>query len=87
LKELGGPEVLAAGKAPDPVPGPGQALIEVAFANITFVETQLRATGGRSVPRTAPIILGNGVGGVSTRSNRGNSVRWPVGAENHVIRP
>jgi len=45
LKELGGPEVLAAGKAPDPVPGPGQALIEVAFANITFVETQLRATG------------------------------------------
>jgi NADPH:quinone reductase-like Zn-dependent oxidoreductase len=43
LKEFGGPEVLVAADTPDPVAGPGQVLIEVAFANITFVETQLRA--------------------------------------------
>ena len=38
LRQFGGPEVLVATEVPDPVAGPGQALIEVAFANITFVE-------------------------------------------------
>ncbi|HEY3470101.1 MAG TPA: NADPH:quinone reductase, partial [Amycolatopsis sp.] len=33
LREFGGPEVLVPGEAPDPVPGPGQVLVEVAFAN------------------------------------------------------
>lgn len=45
LREFGGPEVLIAGDAPDPVAGPRQALIDVAFAIITFVETQVRASG------------------------------------------
>ncbi|MEU4677154.1 zinc-binding dehydrogenase [Micromonospora sp. NPDC023737] len=64
LREFGGPEVLAAGPAPDPVPGPGQVLIDVAHVNITFVETQFRA--GRSGPfgGNPPLIPGNGVGGV-----------------------
>ncbi|WP_072476520.1 zinc-binding dehydrogenase [Amycolatopsis australiensis] len=64
LREFGGPEVLVPGDAPDPVPGPGQVLVEVAFANITFVETQFRA--GRPGPFRAepPLIPGNGVGGV-----------------------
>ncbi|MEV4197362.1 zinc-binding dehydrogenase [Micromonospora globbae] len=64
LREFGGPEVLAVGPAPDPVPGPGQVLIDVAHVNITFVETQFRA--GRPGPfgGTPPLIPGNGVGGV-----------------------
>lgn len=64
LKELGGPEVLVAGDAPDPVAGPGQALIEVAFANITFVETLFRASGFGPYEPELPMIPGNGVGGV-----------------------
>ncbi|MBG6068842.1 zinc-binding dehydrogenase [Micromonospora ureilytica] len=66
LREFGGPEVLVPGHAPDPVPGPGQVLIDVAHANITFIETQLRA--GRPGPfrLTPPLIPGNGVGGVIT---------------------
>ncbi|MEV4117341.1 zinc-binding dehydrogenase [Micromonospora sp. NPDC049645] len=66
LREFGGPEVLVLGAAPDPTPGPGQVLIDVAHANITFVETQLRS--GRPGPFrvTPPLILGNGVGGVIT---------------------
>ena len=49
LTAFGGPEVLVAGDAPDPVPPHGQVLVEVEYANITFVETQFRATGrGRS---------------------------------------
>ncbi|AEH09172.1 MULTISPECIES: zinc-binding dehydrogenase [Protofrankia] len=66
LKGFGGPEVLVAGDAPDPVAGPGQALIEVAFANITFVDTQFRANGAGPYPAKLPMILGNGVGGVVT---------------------
>ncbi|GAB3950065.1 zinc-binding dehydrogenase [Micromonospora vulcania] len=64
LRAFGGPEVLVPGPAPDPVPGPGQVLIDVAHANITFVETQLRS--GRPGPFrvTPPLIPGNGVGGV-----------------------
>jgi NADPH2:quinone reductase len=64
LTAFGAPEVLVAGDAPDPVPGPGQALIEVAFANITFVETQFRASGFGPFDGELPMIPGNGVGGV-----------------------
>ena len=64
MKEYGGPEVLEPGEAPDPVAGPGQALVEVAFANITFVETQFRARGFGPVRAQLPMIPGNGVGGV-----------------------
>ncbi|HEX2774257.1 MAG TPA: zinc-binding dehydrogenase [Micromonosporaceae bacterium] len=66
LTEFGGPDVLVAGEAPDPIPGPGQALVEVAYANITFVETQFRATGFGPFQGDLPIIPGNGVGGVVT---------------------
>ncbi|PZG23568.1 NADPH:quinone reductase [Micromonospora craterilacus] len=64
LREFGGPEMLVPGSAPDPGPGPGQVLIDVVHANITFVETQFRATGFGPSPATLPVIPGNGVGGV-----------------------
>ena len=64
LHEFGGPEVLAIGAAPDPVAGPGQAVVDVAHANITFVETQFRATGVGPFKPELPMIPGNGVGGV-----------------------
>nr|WP_204342750.1 zinc-binding dehydrogenase [Micromonospora terminaliae] len=54
------------GPAPDPVPGPGQVLVEVAHANITFVETMFRATGFGPFAATLPVIPGNGVGGTIT---------------------
>ncbi|WP_410645615.1 zinc-binding dehydrogenase [Amycolatopsis sp. lyj-346] len=64
LREFGSPEVLVPGEAPDPVPGPGQVLVEVAFANITFVETQFRAGAPGPFRASLPVIPGNGVGGV-----------------------
>ncbi|WP_336210012.1 zinc-binding dehydrogenase [Nonomuraea sp. LPB2021202275-12-8] len=62
LRQYGGPESLVAEEVADPVAGPGQVLIEVAVAGVTFVETQVRADRG---PRRAelPAILGNGVAG------------------------
>jgi NADPH:quinone reductase len=66
LRQFGPPVELVAAEVPDPVPGPGQALIEVEIVNVTFVETQVRA--GRPLnPAMAPrlpAVLGNGVGGV-----------------------
>lgn len=64
LREFGGPETLVPGPAPDPVAGPGQVLIEVAHANLTFVETMFRATGFGPFRAALPVIPGNGVGGV-----------------------
>ncbi|HEX6024361.1 MAG TPA: zinc-binding dehydrogenase, partial [Solirubrobacter sp.] len=59
LREFGPPSVLEPGEAPEPDGGP---LIEVAYANITFVETQVRA-GRAPFEVTLPMIPGNGVGG------------------------
>jgi NADPH2:quinone reductase len=64
LNAFGAPEVLSAADAPDPVAGPGQAVIDVAFAGITFVETQFRASGAGPFTAEPPLIPGNGVGGV-----------------------
>lgn len=64
LTAYGAPEVLVAGPAPEPRVGAGQALIEVAYANITFIETMFRATGFGPFPKELPMIPGNGVGGV-----------------------
>jgi NADPH2:quinone reductase len=43
LSSFGPPDALVATHLPDPVPGAGQALIDVEFASVTFVETQVRA--------------------------------------------
>ena len=65
LEEFGPPENLTVQEVPDPEPGPGQILIEVAAAGVPFVDVQTRAGGG---PRAAqlpdlPYVPGNGVGG------------------------
>ena len=59
LREFGPPSALEPGEAPEPA---GEAVIDVAYANITFVETQVRAGRG-PFPVQLPMIPGNGVGG------------------------
>jgi NADPH2:quinone reductase len=71
LSEFGGPEALVAGDAPDPEPGPGQVVVDVAFANITFIETRFRATGEGPYRAGLPMIPGNGVGGVVAAAGPG----------------
>ncbi len=66
LRQFGGPDELALAEVADPVAGPGQVVIRVEYASITFVETQIRS-GHPPVPAMAPVlpvIPGNGVGGV-----------------------
>jgi NADPH2:quinone reductase len=65
LHAFGPPENLAIEEMPDPVAGPGQALVAVEFAGITFVETQVRAgtPPNPAMLPSLPAVLGNGVGG------------------------
>src|SRR4051794_41812041 len=59
LRSFGPPSVLELEESPEPA---GGRVIDVELANVTFVETQIRA--GRSpFPVTLPMIPGNGVGG------------------------
>jgi NADPH2:quinone reductase len=65
IRQFGPPEVLTLTEQPAPRPAGDEALIAVTFANVTFVETQIRA--GRpphpSMLPPLPAVLGNGVGG------------------------
>lgn len=71
LTALGGPDVLVPGDSPDPRPGPGQVVVDVAYANVTFVETQFRATGFGPFEPKPPMVMGNGVGGVVAATGDG----------------
>ena len=65
MREFGPPEVLEPAEVAEPEAGPGEVVIEAEFANVTFVETQIRA--GRaphpSLLPALPVIPGNGTGG------------------------
>ncbi|MEV4575442.1 zinc-binding dehydrogenase [Nonomuraea jabiensis] len=65
MDRFGGPEVLRVREVEDPVPGPGQVLVAVDYAGITYVETQVRAGRGPAAHQRPPLprIPGNGVGG------------------------
>ncbi|MFC4535772.1 zinc-binding dehydrogenase [Sphaerisporangium dianthi] len=65
MERFGGPEVLRLTQVEDPAPGPGQVLVAVEYASITFVETQVRAGNAPPVMGRPdlPRVPGNGVGG------------------------
>ncbi len=65
LSEFGSPEQLVLMELPDPVPAPGQVVISVEFAGVTFVETQIRSghPPHPAMTPSLPVVLGNGVGG------------------------
>jgi NADPH:quinone reductase len=78
LTEFGGPQVLVARETADPTPAPGQVVVDVEAASITFIETLVRAnktpwpTGGPQ----PPFIPGNGVGGVVSALGEGIDPTW-----------
>ncbi|MFJ9907043.1 zinc-binding dehydrogenase [Streptomyces sp. NPDC101152] len=76
-KEFGGPEVLVPVDLPDPLPGPGEVLIDVAYADTLFVETQVRAGWGREYfDVTPPYVPGGGVSGTVTETGPGVPQEW-----------
>lgn len=62
--EFGGPEVLVAVEAPDLVAGDGEVVIDVAAADVLFLDGMLRRGAGRGTwDLTPPYVPGGGVGG------------------------
>ena len=55
ILRTGGPEVLTSQTIPDPIAGPGEALIRIAVAGVNFIDTYLRE--GR-YPAKLPYTLG-----------------------------
>ncbi|NUP54149.1 MAG: quinone oxidoreductase [Catenulispora sp.] len=56
IEELGGPEVLRVQEHPDPVPGPGEILVDVEFAGVNFMDTGTRV--GFGLPKSLPVVPG-----------------------------
>ena len=73
IREFGPPEVLEPADVDEVRAGPGEVVIDVELANVTFVETQVRA--GKpphpSMLPPLPAILGNGVGGTVAGASSG----------------
>ncbi len=77
VSRFGGPEVITARQVPDPVPGPGQAVIQTAVADVLLVDTMIRA--GRGVDFFAirpPYVPGNGVAGQVIATGTGVDTSW-----------
>ena len=77
VARFGGPEVLALSSIPEPVAGPGQAVISVAAADVLFLDATIRsgraAAGSRSGRLTCPAA---GVGGRVTAAGAGVDPAW-----------
>jgi NADPH:quinone reductase len=74
---FGGPEVLVPGEVPDPVAGRGQAVIDVAVADVLWVETMIRrGAGGDYFTMRPPYVPGNGVAGRVRAVGAGVDPTW-----------
>ena len=62
IHDKGGPEQLVLADMPDPVPGPGEVVIDVAYAGCNWADTQVRQ-GIYPHPMTYPMVLGFEVSG------------------------
>jgi len=77
VARFGGPDVLELRALPDPIPGPGQVLVEASACDVLFVDTMIRS--GRGVdyfPIRPPYVPGNGVGGTIVACGAGVDNSW-----------
>ncbi|MBF6175246.1 zinc-binding dehydrogenase [Nocardia blacklockiae] len=64
-KAFGGPEVLAVAEAPNPVPGTGEVVVDVAAADVMFLDARLRAGWGTEFFAVRPpYVPGGAIAGV-----------------------
>ncbi|MFC7309419.1 zinc-binding dehydrogenase [Streptomyces monticola] len=77
VTKFGGPEVLVTAEAQEPVAGPGEVVIDVAYVDTIFVETQVRGGWGREIFAVEPpYVTGNGVSGTVHEVGTGVDSGW-----------
>jgi NADPH:quinone reductase len=77
VTQFGGPEVLVVRDVPEPVAGPGEVVIDVAVADVLWVETRIRqGHGGDHFRVTPPYVPGNGVAGWVDAMGEGVGEEW-----------
>lgn len=77
VKEFGGPEVLVTAQVPDPVAGPGEAVVAVSAVDTIFVETQIRSGAfDEHFPVQPPYVPGGGIAGTVLVVGEGVDEAW-----------
>ncbi|MFI6869157.1 zinc-binding dehydrogenase [Nocardia sp. NPDC050406] len=77
VKEFGGPEVLSVTEIADPVAGPGEVVVDVAAADVMFLDVRLRAGLGTDFfPVWPPYVPGGAVAGVVSAVGEGVDASW-----------
>ena len=64
VRKFGPPDVLIAEDLPEPRPGDGQVVVDVAAVGVNFIETTVRAGAFARAANQLPYVPGNEVGGV-----------------------
>ena len=90
VTETGGPEVLRPGERPEPVPGPGQVVAEVAAAGVNFIDIYRRSG---VYPVELPMVPGSegagtviAVGEGVTELAAGDRIAWNEGPGSYAQR-
>jgi NADPH2:quinone reductase len=77
VAQFGGPEVLVAVDVHDPIVGPGQAVIDVAAADVLFLDAVIRyGLATEFFPLRPPYIPGNGVAGTVVSVGPNTDGNW-----------
>ncbi len=77
VARFGSPEVLVAVRAADPLPGPGEVVVQVSAADVLWVETVIRQGGGGDYfPVRPPYRPGAGVAGTVAAVGEGVDRAW-----------
>lgn len=77
VNEFGAPDVLELREVPVPEPGPGQVLVQVATADVMFLDTRLRSGWGTDFfPVQPPYIPGGAIGGTVRAVGPGIDTAW-----------
>src|SRR5260221_221014 len=77
VAQFGGPEVLVLKETAEPLPGPGEVIVDVAVADTLWLETMVRSGGGGAVfPVQPPYRPGVGVAGTVLTVGSGVDPQW-----------
>ncbi|WP_194834991.1 zinc-binding dehydrogenase [Nocardia sp. XZ_19_369] len=77
VAEFGGPEVLTVREVPAPVAGPGEVVVDVAAADVMFLDARLRGGwGGDYFQLATPYVPGGAVAGVVSAVGDGVDESW-----------